>query len=222
METYAVKDLVCRVRTAMDENRTHDELSVLQDVDTLLYDWLVCNELESAARQILLVCPSRYLGAVERGSETQKEWLGVEGCYRVSLPADVLRVLSVKADNWLRSVTALLLPGDSAYAQQFSPYAGVRAHSERPAAALVNRGGGVSLEVFGCSGTASVQYAYVSVPRMEGEGAACVLRLPPQTVESIVQTAAGQACARLGMAPESERLLVLGRRLLEKGGGGDV
>ena len=146
MVEYAVSDLVKEVKVLLDRNQESAGLLAPSDSDTLSQAELIESKIVDAARIILSDAPEDMVeGTACTNAVT---WENSNDYYvgKMILPADMLRILSVKAEDWTRSAT-IISESDDAYKYQNCKY-GVKGNPERPIAAIVHTANGKSIELY--------------------------------------------------------------------------
>ena len=118
MEVYAVSDLVKEVKVLLDRNQESVGLLAPSDSDTLSQAELIESKIVDAARIILSDAPEDMVeGTLYTNSVT---WTDSKNGYYVGnmvLPTGILRILSVKADDWNRPAE-IISESDDAYKYQ--------------------------------------------------------------------------------------------------------
>lgn len=146
MVEYAVSDLVKEVKVLLDRNQESAGLLAPSDSDTLSQAELIESKIVDAARIILSDAPEDMVEGTLCTNEVT--WTDSNGYYvgKMVLPTDMLRILSVKAEDWNRPAT-IISESDDAYKYQNCKF-GVRGNPERPIAAIVHTANGKSIELY--------------------------------------------------------------------------
>ena len=206
---YAVSDLVKDVKVLLDRNQESAGLLSPSDSDTLSQAELIESKIVDAARIILSDAPDDM---VEGTSFTNAvTWKDSNGYYvgNMVLPADILRILSVKADGWNRPAE-IISESDDAYKYQNCKY-GVRGNPERPIAAIVHTANGKSIELYTSKKKdATLKFIYVKVPSITTEQK---ISLPSVLKDSILYMAGYLTCISLGDTDTASKFIEVARKL---------
>ena len=209
MVEYAVSDLVKEVKVLLDRNQESAGLLSPSDSDTLSQAELIESKIVDAARIILSDAPDDM---VEGTSCTNAvTWTDNNGYYvgNMVLPTDMLRILSVKADDWNRPAE-IISESDDAYKYQNCKY-GVRGNPERPIAAIVNTANGKSIELYTSKkNDATLEFIYVQVPSITTEQK---ISLPSVLKDAILYMAGYLTCISLGDNDTASGFLGVARKL---------
>ena len=209
MEGYAVSDLVKEVKVLLDRNQESAGLLAPSDSDTLSQAELIESKIVDAARIILSDAPEDMVeGTLCTNSVT---WTDSNGYYvgEMVLPADMLRILSVKADGWNRPAE-IISDSDDAYKYQNCKY-GVRGNPERPIAAIVHTAKGKSIELYTSKKQdATLAFIYVKVPSITTEQK---ISLPSVLKDSILYMAGYLTCVSLGDTDTASKFIEVARKL---------
>lgn len=209
MVEYAVSDLVKEVKVLLDRNQESAGLLTPDDTDTLSQAELIESKIVDAARIILSDAPEDMVeGTACTNAVT---WEDSNGYYvgKMILPIDMLRILSVKAEDWTRSAT-IISESDDAYKYQNCKY-GVRGNPERPIAAIVHTTNGKSIELYTCKKqNATLSFIYVQVPSVTAERK---ISLPSILKDSIIYMAGYLTCISLGDTDTASGFLGVARKL---------
>lgn len=209
MVEYAVSDLVKEVKVLLDRNQESAGLLAPSDSDTLSQAELIESKIVDAARTILSDAPEDM---VEGTSCTNAvTWTDSNGYYvgKMVLPTDMLRILSVKADDWNRPAE-IISESDDAYKYQNCKY-GVRGNPERPIAAIVHTANGKSIELYTSKKQdATLAFIYVQVPSITTEQK---ISLPSVLKDSILYMAGYLTCISLGDTDTASKFIGVARKL---------
>ena len=209
MVEYAVSDLVKEVKVLLDRNQESAGLLAPDDSDTLSQAELIESKIVDAASIILSDAPEDMVeGTAYTNAVT---WEDSNGYYvgKMILPIDMLRILSVKAEDWTRSAT-IMSESDDAYKSQNCKY-GVRGNPERPIAAIVHTTNGKSIELYTSKKqNATLAFIYVQVPSVTTEKK---IMLPSILKDSIIYMAGYLTCISLGDTDTASGLLGVARKL---------
>lgn len=211
---YTVAAIVREARVAMDQNRRDGELLSHADLDTLSLDEIIASKVEDAARLVVLAAPASVLegGHTLAGCDI---FFKHDGRAFLILPPDFLRLLMVRLSDWERPAVEAISADDPRYAMQFSRYAGIRGNPQKPVAAVVRRGEGLALELYGSRGPGATleQGAYAAEPKVT-EGS---IDLPRRCHRPVVYMTAALALEALG-AESAKALEARAAELLKDGG----
>lgn len=209
MVEYAVSDLVKEVKVLLDRNQESAGLLAPSDSDTLSQAELIESKIVDAARIILSDAPEDM---VEGTSCTDVTWTDDSNGYYVGkmvLPTDMLRILSVKAEDWNRPAT-IISESDDAYKYQNCKY-GVRGNPERPIAAIVHTADGKSIELYTSKKqNATLAFIYVQIPSITTEQK---ISLPSVLKDSILYMAGYLTCISLGDTDTASKFIGVARKL---------
>ena len=209
MIEYAVSDLVKEVKVLLDRNQESAGLLTPDDTDTLSQAELIESKIVDAARIILSDAPEDMVEGTLCTNEVT--WEDSNGYYvgKMILPIDMLRILSVKAEDWTRSAT-IISESDDAYKYQNCKY-GVRGNPERPIAAIVHTTNGKSIELYTSKKqNATLAFIYVQVPSVTTEKK---IVLPSTLKDSIIYMAGYLTCISLGDTDTASGFLGVARKL---------
>lgn len=209
MVEYAVSDLVKEVKVLLDRNQESAGLLTPDDTDTLSQAELIESKIVDAASIILSDAPEDMVeGTACTNAVT---WEDSNGYYvgKMILPIDMLRILSVKAEDWTRSAT-IISESDDAYKYQNCKY-GVRGNPERPIAAIVHTANGKGIELYTSKKqNATLAFIYVQVPSVTTEKK---IMLPSILKDSIIYMAGYLTCISLGDTDTASGFLGVARKL---------
>lgn len=209
MVEYAVSDLVKEVKVLLDRNQESAGLLAPSDSDTLSQAELIESKIVDAARIILSDAPEDMVEGTLCTNEVT--WTDSNGYYvgKMVLPTDMLRILSVKAEDWNRPAT-IISESDDAYKYQNCKY-GVRGNPERPIAAIVHTANGKSIELYTSKKQdATLAFIYVQVPSITDEQK---ISLPSVLKDSILYMAGYLTCISLGDTDTASKFIGVARKL---------
>lgn len=209
MIEYAVSDLVKEVKVLLDRNQESAGLLTPDDTDTLSQAELIESKIVDAARIILSDAPEDMVEGTLCTNEVT--WTDSNGYYvgKMVLPTDMLRILSVKAEDWTRSAT-IISESDDAYKYQNCKF-GIRGNPERPIAAIVHTTNGKSIELYTSKKqNATLAFIYVQVPSVTTEKK---IVLPSTLKDSIIYMAGYLTCISLGDTDTASGFLGVARKL---------
>ena len=209
MEGYAVSDLVKEVKVLLDRNQESAGLLAPSDSDTLSQAELIESKIVDAARIILSDAPEDMVEGTSCKSSVT--WTDSNGYYvgEMVLPADMLRILSVKVEGWNRPAE-IISESDDAYKYQNFKY-GVRGNPERPIAAIVHTANGKSIELYTSKkNDATLKFIYVKVPSITTEQK---ISLPSVLKDSIIYMAGYLTCISLGDTDTASKFIEVARKL---------
>ena len=209
MVEYAVSDLVKEVKVLLDRNQESDGLLAPSDSDTLWQAELSESKIVDAARIILSDAPEDMVEGTS--CKNGVTWNDSNGYYvgNMVLPTDMLRILSVKADDWNRPAE-IISESDDAYKYQNCKY-GVRGNPERPIAAIVHTAKGKSIELYTSKKKdATLVFIYVKFPSATTEQK---ISLPSALKDSILYMAGYLTCISLGDTDTASKFIEVARKL---------
>jgi hypothetical protein len=132
MTTVSVDNFKKAVRIALDENNVTDELTGVQDTDTLTLDELIVSKIEDAAEAVVRSAPIDMISDI---GKTLNEGFTVHApaplFLKMVLPADFLRLIRFKVSGWDYAVHEVTLPTRDIMMKLNSPY-GVYGSVSRP------------------------------------------------------------------------------------------
>lgn len=141
MAKYKVDDIVGDVRLCLDQNQTSEAMESFGDIDTSDLDDVIRSKIEDAATLIVSSAPIHKLGGGKdldlkyiqnkKVRSSDYTWYVV-----IPLPADYLRLLYIKCDDWNKAVSEGITTEDPQYALQRSRVESVRGNAERPVVVL--------------------------------------------------------------------------------------
>ena len=162
MKKYAVSDLVKEVKVLLDRNQESSGLLTPDDTDTLSQAELIKSKIVDAASIILSDAPVDMVDGIKLDN-ISVSWASKNNAYvgTVYMPADMIRLLSVRASDWNRNAE-IITENDEAYKYQGCKY-GVRGNPDRPIAAVIHTNGGRYLELYTSkSNSVTVDFTYVA------------------------------------------------------------
>lgn len=210
MVEYAVSDLVKEVKVLLDRNQESAGLLAPSDSDTLSQAELIESKIVDAARIILSDAPEDMVEGTACTNEVT--WKDSDDGYYVGnmvLPTNMLRILSVKADDWNRPAE-IISESDDAYKYQNCKY-GVRGNPDRPIAAIVHTADGNSIELYTSKKQDStLAFIYVQVPSITTEQK---ISLPSVLKDAILYMAGYLTCISLGDTDTASKFIEVARKL---------
>lgn len=195
MDSYAVEGLVREVKVILDRNQENAEL-IPDDSDTLSQGEIIKERLVEAAKVIESNAPLSMLSGYQIGTKGTLVLGLSNGMYvgKVSLPKDLMRLLSVSMSDWERPAK-IISETDDEYLFQASRF-GVRGNPQRPIAAVVQGSDGdLELELYSSSQpNATLSCTYIPNPYIDNG----VIFMCKKLKESILYMAASLVCVSLG------------------------
>ena len=145
---YTIDDIMKDVRARLGYNPDNLPLIEADDIETLRLDDIIRQQIVPAAQKVLLMAPPHLIDTAKplRGALAWREQEG-RGMAYLLLPADFLRLLSVRMTDWQRPAH-IITETDPLYALQASPFQGVRGNPDRPVAVVVRYPEGLVLELY--------------------------------------------------------------------------
>lgn len=210
MVEYAVSDLVKEVKVLLDRNQESAGLLAPSDSDTLSQAELIESKIVDAARIILSDAPEDMVEGTSCTNDVT--WTDDSNGYYVGkmvLPTDMLRILSVKAEDWNRPAE-IISESDDVYKYQNCKY-GVKGNPERPIAAIVHTANGKSIELYTSKKQdATLAFIYVQIPSITTEQK---ISLPSILKDAILYMAGYLTCISLGDTDTASGFLGVARKL---------
>ena len=209
MVEYAVSDLVKEVKVLLDRNQESAGLLAPSDSDTLSQAELIESKIVDAARIILSDAPEYMVEGTSCTNDVT--WKYSNGYYvgNMVLRTDMLRILSVKADDWNRPAE-IISESDDAYKYQKCKY-GVRGNPERPIAAIVHTANEKSIELYTSKKQDdTLAFIYVQVPSITTEHK---ISLPSVLKDSILYMAGYLTCISLGDTDTASKFIEVALKL---------
>ena len=210
MKKYAVSDLVKEVKVLLDRNQESSGLLTPDDTDTLSQAELIKSKIVDAASIILSDAPVDMVDGIKLDN-ISVSWASKSNAYvgTVYLPADMIRLLSVRASDWNRNAE-IITENDEAYKYQGCKY-GVRGNPDRPIAAIIHTKGGRYLELYTSkSNSVTVDFTYASQPEISGAGD---INLQSNLKDAILYMAGYLTCVSMGDTDTAAWLLGVARKL---------
>ena len=203
MKKYAVSDLVKEVKVLLDRNLESSGLLTPDDTDTLSQAELIKSKIVDAASILLSDAPVDMVDGIKLDN-ISVSWASKNNAYvgTVYMPADMIRLLSVRASDWNRN------------AEIITEY-GVRGNPDRPIAAIVHTKGGRYLELYTSkSNSVTVDFTYVAQPEIITESSGvCYINLQSNLKDAILYMAGYLTCVSMGDTDTAAGLLGVARKL---------
>ena len=160
---YKLDNIIEDVRIAIDENSNSEQLSEIEDQDTLSLDEIIKSKIIESMRSVSMTAP---LSLLEPTSASPAITWNDNNSGKVKLPDNFLRLSAFMMSDWRRPIFSLITSDSPLYAQQFSSYEGVRGNADRPIGAFVRGADGKYLEFFSCKDkTATIdRLLYIEIP----------------------------------------------------------
>lgn len=195
MDSYAVEGLVREVKVILDRNQENAEL-IPEDSDTLTQGEIIKSRLVEATKIIESNAPLSMLSGYQINTKGTLALVESNGMYigKVSLPKDLMRLLSVRMSDWERPAR-IIDETDGEYLFQNGKF-GVRGNPQRPIAAVVHGSDGdLELELFSSSQqNATLSCTYIPNPYIDNG----VIFMCKKLKESILYMAASLVSVSLG------------------------
>ena len=192
--TYEIADILRDVRVILDQNQIEE--SIIDDHDTLKLDELIHTKIFHAARELLessdvsLIDTGRTMDIVTDGEDknlTEVEDRGALSVWRLDLPDNYLRLLSLKMSDWRRAVHGTIPFESEEYSRLQSRHIGITGNPERPVVAeCVGSDDRRWLEIYTSSGDVTM-FRYCAVPECYG---CCLLDFPERLYRQLIYRAA--------------------------------
>ncbi len=206
MIQYLVSDLIKEVKIVLDRNDESDEVIDSKWLDTLTQGKLIDELLLKGIRTIEQLAPAELVEGVTDispkvtwSSNNNGNLVG-----RLEIPANVMRVLFVKASDWSRPAK-IISDTDDEYAWQSNMY--VCGNTQNPIAALTRKGQKKILELYTSkSESATVDLSYVILPSYTTEGDYKYVTFSRLLEDAVVYMVASLVCDSLGDSETSASL----------------
>ena len=203
MDSYAVEGLVREVKVILDRNQENAEL-IPEDSDTLTQGEIIKSRLVEATKIVESNAPLSMLSGYQIGTKGTLVLSLSNGLYvgKVSLPKDLMRLLSVKMSDWERPAK-IIGETDDEYLFQSSRF-GVRGNPQRPIAAIVQGSDGdLELELYSSSQSdATLSCTYIPNPYIDNG----VIFMCKKLKEAILYMTASLVSVSLGDGDTAARL----------------
>ena len=203
MDSYAVEGLVREVKVILDRNQENAGL-IPEDSDTLTQGEIIKSRLVEATKIVESNAPLSMLSGYQIGTKGTLVLSLSNGLYvgKVSLPKDLMRLLSVKMSDWERPAK-IIGETDDEYLFQSSRF-GVRGNPQRPIAAIVQGSDGdLELELYSSSQSdATLSCTYIPNPYIDNG----VIFMCKKLKEAILYMTASLVSVSLGDGDTAARL----------------
>lgn len=218
MKSY-YRNIVRAVRVVLDQNKDSAPLAAVGDIDTLSIDEIIEESIPGAIRAVLLTAPDTFFdGGISATSEALKMKKhavanNVYGYVSVELPADFIRLLSMKMSDWDFAVSYAFPRGDAAYAIQHSRVTSLHGNAQRPVAVVTPDG--KHIEAFSSKEDARLdEFVYVGMPSVVEEGSDKAVEIGGKMYPSVVYYCASLVCATLGDLDKSNTMRTIALQYL--------
>lgn len=209
---YRLEEIERDVRTAIDENRTSEQLITDGDVETLSLNDIIRSKIEEAVRRVETTAPVHYL---EEGHVFgDAVYWESNGSGWILLPDDFMRLVAFRMSDWERTCYMAISADDPTYDLQSSRYKGIRGNVQKPVCAIVNRAEGKALEFYSCdSEEAYVKRAsYIPYPRMDEDDG---IDISERCYTAVVYTAAALVLTAYGASEQAAAMSALAKSIFE-------
>lgn len=235
MAQYEVENIVGDVRLVLDQNQTSEAMSEFDDIDTSDLDDVIRSKIEDAAQLIVSSAPIHKLGGGKDLSlkyiqnkkvrSSDYTWYVV-----IPLPADYLRLLYVKCDDWNTAVSEGITTEDPQYALQRSRVESVRGNAERPVVVLAPltmtiedpafQGNGKCLECYSTTQPSKKPSAkYIAKPAIFkvtiGDETTEEIQIPTELYRSVVYATGYLTATAFGSESQAAMLLSVAKDLAD-------
>lgn len=212
MTQYLVSDLIKEVKIVLDRNDESDEAIDSKWLDTLTQGKLIDELLLKGIRTIEQLAPAEMVEGTTL-SKPIVTWSNNNGNLvgRMEIPANVMRVLFVKASDWSRPAK-IISDTDDEYAWQSNMY--VCGNTQNPIAALTRKGQKKILELYTSkSESATVDLSYVIIPSYTTNGDVTYVTMSTLLKDAAVYMVASLVCDSLGDSEMSASLKAIAYQL---------
>jgi len=209
---YRLEEIERDVRTAIDENRTSEQLITDGDVETLSLNDIIRSKIEEAVRRVETTAPVHYL---EEGHVFGDAiYWESNGSGWILLPDDFMRLVAFRMSDWERTCYMAISADDPTYDLQSSRYKGIRGNVQKPVCAIVNRAEGKALEFYSCdSEEAYVKRAsYIPYPRMDEDDG---IDISERCYTAVVYTTAALVLTAYGASEQAAAMSALAKSIFE-------
>lgn len=209
---YRLEEIERDVRTAIDENRTSEQLITDGDVETLSLNDIIRSKIEEAVRRVETTAPVHYL---EEGHVFGDAiYWESNGSGWILLPDDFMRLVAFRMSDWERTCYMAISADDPTYDLQSSRYKGIRGNVQKPVCAIVNRAEGKALEFYSCdSEDAYVKRAsYIPYPRMDEDDG---IDISERCYTAVVYTTAALVLTAYGASEQAAAMSALAKSIFE-------
>lgn len=182
---YQRQRIVADVLAAIDQECSagvrDDETGALTVAD------IASGKIEDAARMVMISAPANTIDTAVHIHDTPVS--DGSGNWRVSLPDDYLRLVSVRLSDWERPVTDAITPSHPRYRHLRSRLPGLRGTPSRPAASVERTHNSLTLTLYGSRAVAPelIEGLIALTPRFDRSGG---IDLPAQLYRAVVYHAA--------------------------------
>lgn len=209
---YRLEEIERDVRTAIDENRTSEQLITDGDVETLSLNDIIRSKIEEAVRRVETTAPVHYL---EEGHVFGDAiYWESNGSGWILLPDDFMRLVAFRMSDWERTCYMAISADDPTYDLQSSRYKGIRGNVQKPVCAIVNRAEGKALEFYSCdSEEAYVKRAsYIPYPSIDEDDG---IDISERCYTAVVYTTAALVLTAYGASEQAAAMSALAKSIFE-------
>lgn len=211
-------EVIARVRTILDYNKTSSELDGLDVMGGLDLNTIIKDCIPGALQQLVMVAPiemlevkaENYSGATEiiNGMPVLKP---LSLPYSCVLPDDFLRFVAINTLDWLIPVTTLTEAGSKEHQKQYGEFSGLKATTMNPIAVMVpNDDYRMSIIVYGGDKTPGVTLHYIGMPEVYGDE----IEIRTQLQEPLCYIVASLVCEVLKDTNKSQMLMQTAQSLM--------
>ena len=211
-------EVIARVRTILDYNKTSSELDGLDVMGGLDLDTIIEDSIPGALQQLVMVAPIEMLEVkIENYSAPSETINGVPVLkplnlpYSCVLPDDFLRFVAIKTLDWPMPITTLTEAGSKEHQKQFGEFSGLKATTVNPIAVMVpNDDYRMSIIVYGGDKTSGVTLHYIGMPEVDEDE----IEMRTQLQEPLCYMVASLVCEVLKDTNKSQMLMQTAQSLM--------
>lgn len=207
-----VAEIQKRVRVILNQNTDSAEFDDLGTSDVLGIDEVIAKSIVPAATQVAASAPLGMCVTKELANDGDVSYK--EGYCEIMCPAEMLKLGSVKMQEWAISLYTLTPTTSDIYKRQFSPVRSSHATPTRPVMALVEGANNANVLQLFPAETGTIEYAsYVPRPAMSEDG----LNLEnqsPQLCDAMCYQCAALTCLALDEIDKYNALTAMTKTLI--------
>lgn len=158
------------VRILLDHNEEFNSITVgteILDDDQLNLDEIIENQVESAARMVMLSAPRSYINwsLYSFPDTASNNAFNATGVFK--LPQDYLRFGMLKLGEWQKAVNLYSAMQDAEYSMQQSEFEGIKATNRKPVVILAESGeGGMEVQTYPFEENDTLKFTYCKQPKI--------------------------------------------------------
>lgn len=167
MTAFQIDTIIQDVKTAMDQNSADEKLIAFDDIDTLSINKIIRSNVAEAVKIVHCQAPVHLLDSgYDFGNEIY--WNESHKSGYITLPADFMRLVVFKMNDWERPVFEAITPDNPLYLRQSSRHKGIRGNAQKPVCAITFSSTERHLEFYSCKSTEAKisQAVYIPYPKI--------------------------------------------------------